>query len=72
MTAHTTWAISATTSALEVVPFGVVTVVVHSHDGAPGGTRFWKNELPVAPLGNRCSMAGRPPAVLSNASATSR
>ena len=41
VTAHTTWARSATTSALDVVPFGVDTVVDSSHSGAPAGMRFW-------------------------------
>ena len=41
LTAHTTWAISATTSALEVVPLGVATVVDCSQPGAPAGIRFW-------------------------------
>ncbi|MFN8052321.1 MAG: hypothetical protein U0Q22_12825 [Acidimicrobiales bacterium] len=40
-TAHTRWAMSATTSALESVPLGVLTVVVCSHSGALSGTRFW-------------------------------
>ena len=40
-------------------------VVDCSQSGAPFGTRFWKKDLPAAPSGNRCSMAGRPPAVLS-------
>ena len=41
LTAQTTWAMSAMTSALEVVPFGVDTSTVSSQSGAPGGTRFW-------------------------------
>ena len=41
LTAHTTWAMSATTSALEVVPFGVETVGRLSQSGAPAGIRFW-------------------------------
>ena len=40
-TAHTTWAMSATTRALDVVPFGVETVVDCSQSGAPAGMRFW-------------------------------
>ena len=44
-TAQATWARSATTSALEVVPFGVLTTAVCSHSGRDSGTRFWKNEL---------------------------
>ena len=41
LTAQTTWAMSATTSALDVVPFGVATVADCSHSGAPAGMRFW-------------------------------
>ena len=40
---------SASTSAREVVPFGVLTIVVCSQSGLDSGTRFWKNELPSAP-----------------------
>ena len=40
-TAQTTWAMSATTRALEVVPFGVETMVDCSQSGAPAGIRFW-------------------------------
>ena len=40
-TAHTTWARSATTRALEVVPLGVATTVDCSQSGAPAGMRFW-------------------------------
>ena len=40
-TAHSTWAMSATTSAFDSVPFGVETVVDSSHGGAPAGMRFW-------------------------------
>ena len=63
---------SARTSALAVVPFGVSTIVVSSHSGAPSGTRFWKNELPSAPWGKRCMSAGRPPEARRNGSATAR
>ena len=63
---------SATTRALDVVPFGVVTTVVWSQLGAPAGTRFWKKDFPPAPPGNRSSRAGRPVAVLLRASAISR
>ena len=45
-TAHTTCARSAATSAREVVPFGVLTIVVSSQSGASSGTRFWKNDEP--------------------------
>ncbi len=65
------WDASATTSALDVVPFGVVTTVVSSQPGAPDGTRFWKNDFPPAPSGKRWSIAGRPKAVCSTASAMS-
>ena len=34
-----------------MVPLGVSTVVVCSQSGMPLGTRFWKNDLPVAPFG---------------------
>ena len=51
LTAHTTWARSAATSAFDVVPLGVDTTTVSSHGGAPLGTRFWKNALPRAPSG---------------------
>ena len=61
-TAQTTWAMSARTSAREVVPLGVETMVVCSHSGAFSGTRFWKKELPSAPFGKRCISVGRPPA----------
>ena len=63
---------SASTSAREVVPFGVLTIVVSSHSGAFLGTRFWKNELPSAPCGKRCMRVGRPPDVRRNGSATAR
>ena len=46
-----TWATSAMTRALEVVPLGVATTAVSSQSGAPAGTRFWKNDLPPAPSG---------------------
>ena len=59
---------SASTRALDVVPLGVVTIVVCSHGGAPVGTRFWKNDLPAAPSGNRCIRAGRPRATSMNGS----
>jgi hypothetical protein len=49
--AHTTCAMSAATSAFDVVPFGVETTAVCSHSGAFFGTRFWKKEGPVAPCG---------------------
>ena len=72
MTAQTTCAMSASTSAREVVPFGVLTIVVCSHSGAVSGTRFWKNELPSAPFGKRCMRVGRPPHARSNGSETAR
>ena len=43
-----------------------------THDGAPAGTLFWKNDLPPAPPGNRCRRAGLPPAVRIRASAIER
>ena len=72
LTAHATCAMSASTRALDVVPFGVVTIVVCSHGGAPDGTRFWKNDLPAAPSGKRCIRAGRPSATARNGSPTAR
>jgi hypothetical protein len=63
---------SAATSACEVVPFGVATVVVCSQPGMFLGTRFWKKEGPVAPSGNRWSSTGRPPIVRISGSATCR
>ena len=60
------------TSALDVVPFGVETSIVWSQSGAPLGTRFWKNDLPSAPSGNRCSIAGRPAVARRIGSATAR
>ena len=58
------------TIARDVVPFGVETVVVCSHSGAESGIRFWKNDCPVAPLGQRCSSVGRPRTVRINGSST--
>ena len=72
LTAHTTWARSATTSAREVVPFGVLTVVVCSQSGADFGTRFWKKFEPLAPSGKRCMSVGRPPIVRITGSAKRR
>ena len=63
---------SAATSACEVVPFGVDTIVVWSHSGAFFGTRFWKNDGPDAPSGKRCSSTGRPPMARSSGPATRR
>ena len=60
-TAHTTWAMSSITSASDSVPFGVDTTAVASQSGRLSGTRFWKNDFPLAPFGNRCSSTGRPP-----------
>jgi hypothetical protein len=60
LTAQTTCAMSSTTRAFEVVPFGVETTAVRSHSGAFFGTRFWKNDGPVAPCGWRCIRTGRP------------
>ena len=50
---------SAMTKAFDGVPYGVRMTVVVSHSGAPAGMRFWKNDLPPAPSGKRCSMTGR-------------
>ena len=72
LTAHAMWATSATTMASDVVPFGVDMTVVCSHSGAPFGTRFWKNDLPSAPSGNRCMSVGRPPIERMIGSATRR
>ena len=65
MTAHSTWARSAATSANDVVPFGVDTTVVSSQSGRFSGTRFWKNDEPPAPFGKRCRSTGRPPIAAS-------
>ena len=70
MTAQATCATSAATSARDGVPLTVSTMVVSSHSGAPSGTRFWKNDLPLAPCGNRCISTGRPPIVRISGSAT--
>ncbi len=72
LTAQTTCAMSAGTSAREVVPLGVLTTVVCSHSGAFSGTRFWKKELPSAPFGKRCSSIGRPRTPRRNGSSTAR
>ena len=70
MTAQATCATSAATSARDGVPLTVWTVVVSSHSGAPSGTRFWKNDGPPAPFGNRCMSTGRPPIARISGSAT--
>ena len=70
MTAQATCATSAATSARDGVPLTVSTMVVSSQSGAPSGTRFWKNDLPLAPCGNRCISTGRPPIVRISGSAT--
>ena len=41
LTAQMTCAMSATTSALDVVPFGVDTMVDCNQSGAQSGMRFW-------------------------------
>ena len=61
---------SAATSARDVVPFGVLTIVVSSQSGASSGTRFWKNDEPPAPCGKRCISTGRPPIARSNGAST--
>ena len=48
------------------------TIVVSSQSGAESGTRFWKNDGPPAPFGNRCRSTGRPPIVRISGSATRR
>jgi hypothetical protein len=63
---------SAATSACDVVPLGVATMVVCSQSGMFLGTRFWKKEGPDAPSGNRWSSTGRPPIARSSGSATAR
>jgi hypothetical protein len=47
------------TRARDVVPLGVLTMVVVSQSGAFSPTRFWKNDVPPAPLGKRCMRTGR-------------
>ena len=47
------------TMARDSVPLTVATVVVTSQSGALSGIRFWKNDCPVTPFGNRCSSVGR-------------
>ena len=46
------------------------TTVVSSHGGRSFGTRFWKNDGPPAPFGNRCMRTGRPPMARSSGSRT--
>ena len=70
LTAQATCARSAATSARDGVPFTVLTVVVSSHAGAESGMRFWKNDGPPAPLGNRCRSTGRPPISRRSGAAT--
>ena len=60
-TAQSRWARSAITSARDCVPLGVDMTWVCSQSGALSGIRFWKNELPRAPSGNRCMSTGRSP-----------
>jgi len=69
-TAQAMWARSAATSALLIVPLGVATTVVCNQSGASAGIRFWKNDVPAAPSGNRCSRTGRPRIVRMNGSPT--
>ncbi len=66
------WARSAATSASEVVPFGVLTTAVSSQSGASLGTRFWKNDDPPTPLGNRCINTGRPRIAPMSSASTER
>ena len=51
---------SASTSAREVVPFGVETIAVSSHSGAFLGTRFWKNELALGAVREALHERGPP------------
>ena len=61
LTAHSTWAMSATTSAFDVVPLGVETVVVSSHSGRPGGDALLVEGLAGRAVGEALQH-GRPPA----------
>ena len=70
LTAQRMWARSSLTRALDVVPLGVLTTMVVSQSGAPLGTRFWKNDFPLAPSGKRCMRVGRPAIVRISGSAT--
>ena len=70
LAAHSTWARSAITIARDSVPLTVATVVVCSQSGAESGIRFWKNDWPPTPFGNRCSSVGRSRTVRISASPT--
>ena len=59
-TAHTTWARSATTSALEVVPFGVETVVDSSQSGASCGYALLVEGFTGGPVGKPLKHGGSP------------
>ena len=59
-TAQRMWARSSATRALEVVPLGVLTTIVVSQSGAPLGTRFWKNDLPLGAVGEALHEGGAP------------
>ena len=72
LAAHSTWAMSAITMARDVVPLGVLTIVVSSHFGAESGMRFWKNDDPATPFGKRCSNVGRSRTVRMIGSSTAR
>jgi hypothetical protein len=72
LTAQIRWATSAATMARDGVPLTVWTVVVSSQSGASLGTRFWKNDGPPAPSGNRCMRVGRPPMARMIGSSTAR
>ncbi len=63
---------SARTSALDGVPFGVCTSVVVIQSGVPEGTRFWKKFGPSAPSGKRCISVGRPRISAMKGPATAR
>ena len=71
-TAQATCARSSSTMAFDVVPLGVLIVVVRSQSGAPWGTRFWKNDFAPTPSGKRWSSVGRPPTARRKGSSTAR
>jgi hypothetical protein len=65
-------AASLGTSSVAVRPDGKLSVVLCSHSGALGGTRFWKKKSPVIPSRQRLRTVGRSCTWLSSASAHSR
>ena len=60
-TAHSTWEMSATTSAFDSVPFGVETVVDSSHGGCSGGNALLVEGLAGRTVGEALEH-GRPAA----------